>query len=163
MQVFYDCSWPHPGFWPDGRTYAYLPSLLWSEHPTAGALVQVYYKATLGDLGAAVGEIMSRLDQILSHPQRQPVPETLQHGLRAAFDKIGGAAGRRYHLWLDYVCLADRSWHAAQAGDIAGVIRLEDEIVRLFDAHREALHAHILIPWMQNYSRSVIQYFEQGT
>ncbi len=163
MQLFYDCSWPIPGFWPDARLYAYLPEVLWDLTTHAEDRVAAYYAATLGDQAQAVREILAELDAALADPDRLPLPPKLTAAARECFAKVPGPRGRRYLLWLEYVEMAERAWQLLKAGELVASRAQEEQIVAFFEAHREELSGHLLVPWMISTSRSAIRTLTGGT
>lgn len=161
-RVFYDCSHPSPGFWPDGRLYAYLPELLWDHHPGAAQLVDTFYQATLGkQLGPRVAALMQRLGEGLGD-RSQDLPVSLLHELESVITKIPGARGERYRLWLTYLQLGDASWQTAQAGNWEEVVALEQRIIALLETHRDSLADYLDTQRLSNYAKAVIAYITDG-
>ena len=158
MQVFYDCSPPYPGFWPDGRFYAYLNDMFWHPNPGARSLIDRYYRATLGAQARDVGNALEAVAALLDRKGNRKNARKVFSGAKKVFGKVRGGVGKRYLLWLAYVEMAWESRQADTAGDRAKVVALEKKISAFFNAHRTTLSDYINISWMKRYSDEVIKF-----
>ncbi len=151
MGVFYDCSWPLPGFWPDARYYAYMKHLLWDVNADPAAAIEAYYAETLGDRASAVVAALTALATELDREGRPPVPEKTLTEAETALAAIPGPRGERYRAWLAYVRLADASWRQSPNAAV------EAEIQALLERHRELLAPNLMVDWMARTSRGMVR------
>jgi hypothetical protein len=150
MLVYYDCSWPYPGFWPDGRLYSFYSRLLWNCNSKPALLINEYNKANEN-----IVEFLDRVGVLL---------DSNSHDIS---DLEALTAERPYQIsehvklieiWLDYVKLAMKSFSAALQNKDSKVIEYEEQIIRLFEDERYILEMHVSVDWMINYSKSVIRH-----
>lgn len=149
MRLFYDCSWPLPGFWPDGRYYAYLGRLLWNVKSDPPSAIDAFYRETLGDLGGSVQAALAAVAAALDRPGRPAVESDVLQAAVEAVAPVTGPRGDRYRVWLEYVRLADAAWQ--RRPDAAA----EEAIQVLLEQHASLLGVNLMVPWMARHSKGM--------
>jgi hypothetical protein len=156
MLVYYDCSWPYPGAWPDSRLFSYHSALLWNKTADPTGLIQEYFSSH-SDFFSVLDAFCAKLDAGI-----RDIPETDYHNMVKAAAYLPEEFKIAILLWLEYVKLACSSWIFAQKNDTDAVLKTEREIIRLFEENTDSLKMYIDTNWMINYSKSVIGYYSSG-
>ncbi len=159
IKVFYDCSPPYPGFWPDGRFYAYIGQLLWENGNSAQKIVKEYYKAIAGERAEILRNILKLISNKLD--EDADVPPEIINTARSIFDLLPFPADERYSLWLEYVVMGRKTRVAMKQRQIGKVIENERKIIEFFERNRMALEECINVDWMIKHSRSIINFYAE--
>lgn len=162
IKVFYDCSPPYPGFWPDSRFYAYLPQLFWQENQDADKSVREYYKAIAGERAQVLFNILKKISNFLENRTNSEIPEEILKTAKAIFCLLPEPLSLRYSLWLDYIQMGNKSWNELKNGNIKNMIETEEQIMKFFEINRCFLQDYINVDYMIGYSRSVINFYKRG-
>jgi hypothetical protein len=145
LQVYYDCSWPYPGFWPDARLYSFYSYLLWDHKIDIVPLIKEYSQ-TLGGVAQSLDRICNELD----------AGRRDSSDLRQELLKLKNAKEKRIRIWAEYVFWALKSYDYRKQNEASKVIAVENRIIELFKKHRHTLKSHILVDWMISHSKSII-------
>lgn len=148
MQVYYDCSWPYPGFWPDSRLYSFYSRLLWNHNSKIIPLIKEY-----NSINGSEAQLLDKVCTLLDSGNRNIADlKTLAYPQSNIASKQAG----RFNIWLEYVKLAMISSAANAKNANSKLIRTEKQIIKLFEDKRKVLEQHVSVDWMINYSKSVI-------
>ncbi|MCX7704911.1 MAG: DUF4838 domain-containing protein [bacterium] len=159
IKVFYDCSPPYPGFWPDGRFYAYLSQLFWENSQPVEKSIKEYYKAIAGERAEVVRNILKKVSEQLQSNEK--LPEDLLETAKSIFSFLPSPASERYQLWLEYARMGKESWQAQKQGKISLTVKKENEIIKFFETNRDTLEECINVDWMIRHSKSVIDFYTE--
>jgi Domain of unknown function (DUF4838) len=154
MQVYYDCSWPYPGFWPDGRLYSFYSRLLWNCNSKITPLIEEY-----NSVKSNVAQLLDKICALLDSGNRNVADlETLVCTQSNTTTK----QSERLNIWLEYVKLAMISSTAATENAASGLICAEEQIIKLLEDKRAVLEKHVSVDWMINYSKSVVRQYSNS-
>ena len=149
MQVYYDCSWPYPGFWPDSRLYSFYSRLLWDRNSDISQLIEEY-----NSFNSEIAQMLDKVCTLLDSGSRNVADlETLL----CSNSNIRPYQSERFNIWLKYVKLAMISCTASGANASSKLVETEKQIIKLLKDKREVLKLHVSVDWMINYSKSVIK------
>ena len=157
MKVFYDCSPPYPGFWPDARFYAYLSSLFWEKTLSVDKIINEYYRAIAGERAEVLKNILKTISSYLDKDVE--IPRDTIETAKSIFNCLPDTIARRYILWLEYVIVGKQSWIALKKGNMQEMINKEKQIIEFFENNRFDLDDFINVDYMIRYSRSVIEFY----
>ncbi|HXK44487.1 MAG TPA: DUF4838 domain-containing protein [bacterium] len=160
MKVFYDCSPPYPGFWPDGRFYAYLPRLLWENSPNADRFVMEYYKAIAGERAEVLKNILKTISGFINNNESDEIPSSdIVNIAKGIFNSLNSPLKQKYKLWFDYVLLGKQSWKALKQKNIGDMIEAEKKIIAFFQDNRSVLEDFINVDYMIKHSQAIIDFY----
>lgn len=159
IKVFYDCSPPYPGFWPDGRFYAYLPRLLWRDSPSAEKIIREYYKTIAGERAQVLRNILKNISDCLD--REETLSSDIIETAKGIFNCLTPEISERYCLWLRYLQMGKESWRAVKNGKIEDAITKEMEIIDFFEKHRTFLQDVVDVDWMIRHSKAIINFYTQ--
>ncbi|MCM8824781.1 MAG: DUF4838 domain-containing protein [Candidatus Omnitrophica bacterium] len=157
INVFYDCSPPYPGFWPDGRYYAYVSRLFWKDSPPVEKVVMEYYKAIAGERASVLQNILKAISDDLTYDRK--ISEDLLKTAESIFGFLPSPLDKRYRFWLEYVKMGKHSWNALKNGNIKTVIEKEKQIIDFFERNRYILEDCVSVDWMIRLSQSIINFY----
>jgi hypothetical protein len=150
VRVFYICS-AFRG-WPDEFVEIMLAHTLWHGQAGLAQAERAFYQAALGDLGAPVREVLSKIAQALFEPAS---PTELLDRLQALLSRIPeDARTRRYHLWGQYIRLAKAARQAEVALDRDGMATLEEAVLAFFKANETNLKGVFNLPAYMRYAQT---------
>lgn len=156
MQVYYDCSCPYPGFWPDASLYTYHSQRLFSPGFDAREAVARYEEEVLGEAAGPLLAICRALDR-----GDRELPPALFERLDHAAEQLADSRGERLKVWGKYVRLITASRRAFCAGDADALRAAEEAAIALFDHHAECLENHLETGWMKRISQSALRHGEK--
>ena len=150
MQVYYDCSWPYPGFWPDSRLYSFYSRLLWDNNSDINQLIEEY-----NSFNKEASQLLNKICRLLDSGNRNIAD---LEALICSYSNIDLKQSERFNIWLEYVKLSMISSTAAKENVNSKLISTEEQIIKLFEGNRKVLEQHVCVDWMINYSKSVIKH-----
>ncbi|MCM8817027.1 MAG: DUF4838 domain-containing protein [Candidatus Omnitrophica bacterium] len=160
IKVFYDCSPPYPGFWPDGRFYAYLSHLFWENSQPVEKSIKEYYTGISKERAEVLHNILKRISGILD--RNENLPEEVLRTAKSIFSLLQSPMSERYLLWLEYIKMGRESWQAKKTGNINLLIQKENEIINFFEQNRNILEECVNVDWMIRHSRSIIDFYSNS-
>lgn len=150
MQVYYDCSWPYPGFWPDARLYSFHSRLLWDHNCKIEPLINEYKS-----IDREMSQFLDKISHILDSGIRD---FSILAPIIASLPDMHSGRRQRVKIWLDYLKLAMASFTAAAENADSKMVDAEKKIIKLFEEHRKTLEMYVSANWMIRYSESVIRH-----
>jgi hypothetical protein len=154
MQVYYDCSWPHPGFWPDGRLYSFYSRLLWDRNCKIEPFIDEH-----NSIDKDMSQFLDKVSHILDSDIRD---FSILAPLITSLPDMHSGRWQRVKIWLAYLKLAMVSFTAAAKNADSEVVDAEKKIIKLFKEHRKTLEMYVSVNWMIRYSESVIRHCSEN-
>jgi len=155
ISVFYDCSLPFWGFWPDEACYSYLGSLLWENSQNADKTVAEYYRAIGGERAEVLMNILKNIKT------KAEITPSVFETAKSIFRNLSASHSCRYLLWLDYIQLVRQSQRALQNHDTETMVEKEKQIIVFFEKNRDILEEYIDIDYMISYSKALIDFYSK--
>ncbi|MGC9066221.1 MAG: DUF4838 domain-containing protein [Candidatus Ratteibacteria bacterium] len=157
MKVFYDCSPPYPGFWPDGRFYAYLPQQMWENSQNTDRLVIEYYRTIAGERAEVLKNILRIIANTIN--ENNEIPSDIVNTAKGIFNSLEQPLKQKYQMWLEYVILGKNSWKELKQQNISSMIEIEKKIIAFFEDNRSFLEDFINVDYMIRHCQSIINFY----
>lgn len=160
IRVFYDCSPPYPGFWPDGRFYTYLSRLFWENKKPVEKIIREFYRAIAGERAEVLQNIMKNISYRLN--EEKELPQDVIKTAQSIFNLLQVPLNERYLLWLEYISMGKKTWIALRQNQIARAIENEKQIIDFFKRNRKSLEDCLNVDWMIKHSESIIKFYSKN-